>query len=128
MMWWSLANRFNFMSHCVREKLRRFGVSEFSKVARLNVTHCSTGGVLALAFASWRAGVILAHTLPEHALLHLKAQQQPLLIPDSQHGPLSHSLLHGLEMLVACSWSESALSTWIFSFPFCTFPPLSLLL
>lgn len=89
MMWWSSANRFNFMSRCMRERLRRFVVSRFSKVARLNITHCSTEGVLALAFASWRVGVISAHTLPDYALLHLKAQHQPLLIPDSQHSPLS---------------------------------------
>lgn len=75
------------MAFCMREKLQRFAVIQFSKAARLNVTHWSTEGALVLAFASWKAGVISAHELPEHALLHLKAQQQLLLIADSQHGP-----------------------------------------
>jgi len=81
---------FNFMACCMREKLQRFVVIWFSKAARLNITHCSTEGVLVLAFASWRIGVIAAHKPPDHALLHLKSQQQLLLIADSQHGPGPH--------------------------------------
>lgn len=82
-----LGSLFNFMACCMREKLQRFVVIWFSKAARLNVTDCSTEGLLVLAFASWTAGVISVHKLPEHALLYLEARQQPLLIPDSQHGP-----------------------------------------
>lgn len=82
---------------------------------------CSTEGALVLALASWRAVVISVHKLPGHVFLHLKAQQQLLLIADSQPRPTSRSLFHGLEMLVTCSWSASVLSTRLFLFPFSTF-------
>lgn len=76
------------------------------------------------AFVSWAAQVISAHklsrtcsspskNLARAATSHSRFQTCPR--------PTFSSLILGLEMLVLHSWSESALSTWLFSFPICTF-------
>lgn len=121
-MWQSLASVFNFLACCTREKVHRFVAVPFSKAARLNITHCSTEGALVLAFASWRAGVISVQT-PRACLSPSKGSAAAFARCrcTTWPRPSSHSLFHGLEMLVTCSWTASVSSTWLFLFPISTF-------